>query len=768
VAGGSLYSYVHARSIAESSGGTTSYGAMVTIDSAGAVLLYSRINGTGANRVATGVTVTAADRLNIRVKASGASPTRLQAKTWKAGTAEPSGWAIDLTDSTSGLQTAGGIALGNFTSGAATNAPITVAWDDLAVSDGVTANLLPNVAAGADQTATAGQTVTLTGTASDPDGTIASRAWTCTGFPSGGSAPTLAGAGTANASFTAPSTPGAYTFQFTATDNGGGSATDVTTVTVKALTTPPNVNATLSTGLVAIDATSSTGANPLTFSCSPAPFAEPEDGYFEVLQTTAAQVFRITATDTVTGAAASTNVTVPALSAVGTYDGAPVVLQLPVPLDPASKDVWADLVNTAFQQLRDAGNDLIGHYNGDSSASPTPATTPSTPSPAATTAKLTRAGANLQVNGSNRRLSGANAYWLGLNDNAGTSAGSFPSKTSITAAVQGMREMGVNLVRAHTVGISTGTPNSFEPSVGVFSDANLDAADWAVWQAKQAGIYLMVPLTDNWNYYHGGKWNFVHWAYQQNPSGITDTPGTSKDDVNERIFFANSTAGLRVRALFKDYISHWLNHVNPYTGLAYKDDPTIAIIETGNEIYYAAQTGSNEWTQDIASYVKSIAPDKLIADGSAADRVAVSTQPGLTAAAVDIVGAHYYPQQQSGYYPPVTFGAAGAGYPAGTALQQLVADATTAANAGKPFIVGEYPWTRSDVATWYSTIESTAAIDGDMFWSMVAGTEVHGGTFGSDDYPVHRPYLGSNETANAPALAQHISSMTGLTRSNGA
>lgn len=363
VAGGSLYCYAHSRSISESAGATTSYGAMVTIDSSGAVLLYSRINGTGANRVSTGITMTAADRLNIRVKTSGTSPTRLQAKTWKAGTAEPSAWAIDITDSTSGLQTAGGIALGNFTSGAATNAPITVAWDDLTVSDGVTANVAPNVSAGADQSVNSGDTVTLTATASDPDGTIASRAWSCTSFPSGGSAPTLTGASTSTATFTAPSTPGQYVFQFTATDNGGASSSSSMTVTVKAPATAPTVNATLSSGLVAIDATNSTGANPLTYSCSPAPFAEPEDGYFEVQQTSTAQVFRITATDTVTGASSSTNVTVPAQATVGDYNGAPIVLQLPVPLDASTKDVWGDMLNTAFGQLRDAGNDLIDHYN---------------------------------------------------------------------------------------------------------------------------------------------------------------------------------------------------------------------------------------------------------------------------------------------------------------------------------------------------------------------------------------------------------------------
>lgn len=370
---------------------------------------------------------------------------------------------------------------------------------------------------------------------------------------------------------------------------------------------------------------------------------------------------------------------------------------------------------------------------------------------------LTRSGAALQVAGVNRRLSGLNAYWLGLDDNAGVN---LPSHATITAAFDGMQAMHCTHVRAHTVGISAGTSLSYLTgylgTAPVYVEGNMDSADWAVYQAGLHDVYLMCPLTDNWNYYHGGLWNFVHWAYQQNSSGITDVNGSIKDDPNNRQFFANTAPGLRIRALFKAYITRWLNHVNPYTGLAYKDDPTIAIVETGNEIYYAAQLGSNEWTQDIASTVKSIAPGKLVADGSAASGQATSTMPGLTAAAVDIVGGHYYPQRASAGYTSQTFTSTDSSFPAGSARQQLAADVTAAAGSGKAFILGEYPWTRSDVAAWWSDIEANAGIDVDMAWSFIPGTETHGGAFGSDDYPVHYPYLGATEQTYAPALAAHI------------
>lgn len=396
-----------------------------------------------------------------------------------------------------------------------------------------------------------------------------------------------------------------------------------------------------------------------------------------------------------------------------------------------------------------------------------PATAPQAP-PAGTPAPrpLTRAGRALTVSsaGVSGRLSGMNAYWLGLDDNAGGSPGTFPSRAKITAAMTGMREMGCTLVRAHTIGISAGTSMSYltgySGTTPQYSEANMAAADWAVYQAGLKGIHLMCPLTDEWNYYHSGDWWFVHQAHVQNPAGLTDVDGSVKDDSNNRQFFGPSAAQLRIRALFKDYISHWLNHLNPFTGVAYKNDPTIAVVETGNEIYPA----TTEWTADIARTIKSIAPAKLVADGAAASGLAVSAMPGLGVGDVDIVGSHYYPSTGAPTWGPA---------PMMSAATQLAADVAAAGRAGKVFLIGEYPWTRSDIASWWTTVESQPAIAGDLAWSFIpnldsGAPEQHGGALGSDDYPVHRPYSSASEQAHAPALSRHIAALSGVAPTNGA
>jgi hypothetical protein len=109
------------------------------------------------------------------------------------------------------------------------------------VSITVAANQPPTANAGPAQTANEGATVTLTGSGTDPDGTIASYTWVQTAGPT----VALTNANTATATFTAPAVTAdtVLTFALTVTDNNGGTATATTNVTVRNVNQPPVANA---------------------------------------------------------------------------------------------------------------------------------------------------------------------------------------------------------------------------------------------------------------------------------------------------------------------------------------------------------------------------------------------------------------------------------------------------------------------------------------------------------------------------------------------
>jgi hypothetical protein len=136
-----------------------------------------------------------------------------------------SGGAASLSGASTATLSVSGLVAGSYTF------RLTVTDDDGATdTDDVTltVNIAPDVSAGADKTITLpANSTSITGSASDPDGSISTYAWTKL---SGGTA-TLSGATTATLNVTGM-IQGAYVFRLTATDNRGASKYDDVTVNV--------------------------------------------------------------------------------------------------------------------------------------------------------------------------------------------------------------------------------------------------------------------------------------------------------------------------------------------------------------------------------------------------------------------------------------------------------------------------------------------------------------------------------------------------------
>ncbi len=160
---GNVYAHIHPRSIVDTASSYTSYGVGIALSQAGLLQLIPQINNVAGTAyvVATGVAANAL--YAVRCQVFGTSPTTIQARAWLVGAPEPTAWQISVTDSTSANQAAGAIALGSYLTSSATNGPINVSFDGLAVS---------SIAGASPITAsvTASEGYVITGTAAPANG----------------------------------------------------------------------------------------------------------------------------------------------------------------------------------------------------------------------------------------------------------------------------------------------------------------------------------------------------------------------------------------------------------------------------------------------------------------------------------------------------------------------------------------------------------------------------------------------------------------------
>ena len=195
---------------------------------------------------------------------------------------------------------------------------------------------------------------------------------------------------------------------------------------------------------------------------------------------------------------------------------------------------------------------------------------------------------------------------------------------------------------------------------------------------------------------------------------------------------------------FKDYIRQWLNHVNPYTGLAIKDDPYLFLIETGNELGQYRLYPSNPslssntiptktWIRDIVRFIKSIDKNHLVLDGVDEEL----SDENFSISETDVFSRHYY---WADYQTPSVL-------------------ARKAASVSRPFIIGEFD---SHInVDWLKYLEREPNIKGSFFWSIYGHADNQVDYVRHDDgYTLY--YKESSSYSDLLKLANHARRMQGL------
>lgn len=319
------------------------------------------------------------------------------------------------------------------------------------------------------------------------------------------------------------------------------------------------------------------------------------------------------------------------------------------------------------------------------------------------------------------RMSGMNMYWLGLDYDAGgfaappTGRNIIPSHARIDDAFATAVMMGANIVRSLSLGINYGSAGTLYPTLGgSYTEAVFQGIDYVIARARHYGIRLIIPFTTQnfGNWYLGTLGSFSNWG------------GTN--------FYSDSVAVNN----FKAYISTLLNRVNTFNGIAYKNDPTILAWENGNELIGSPDA----WSADICAYIKGIAPNQLVIDGSFGVRTA-----SLTDANVDIVSDHFYPMDTT----------------------RLAADLATANLSNKVFIIGEYDNNQiyaggSTLANFLAAVEAASAVKIDMFTDLMAPADTHGYQASYQFHTLDPTNVGTDSAWGDPTVYGGISVQTRL------
>ena len=129
-------------------------------------------------------------------------------------------------------------------------------------------------------------------------------------------------------------------------------------------------------------------------------------------------------------------------------------------------------------------------------------------------------------------------------------------------------------------------------------EMGLQKMDYVLAKAQEEDIKILLTFTNNWTPF-GGMKQYLSWA------GVDD----------QDAFYTNE----KIKGWYKNYIKTMLNHVNVYTGVAYKDDPTIFAWELANEPRSTDNLATKgtvyDWAKEMSEYVKSIDSNHMVSVG---------------------------------------------------------------------------------------------------------------------------------------------------------
>ncbi len=154
------------------------------------------------------------------------------------------------------------------------------------------------------------------------------------------------------------------------------------------------------------------------------------------------------------------------------------------------------------------------------------------------------------------------------------------NKEQISALVQEVRRHGCNMIRLHDMDMVTVTDG-----VATLNPEKIDLWDWCVAECKKNGIYIQIDTM-----HVQGFSKFSQWSRQ----------GMERNAKFQLLF------SKAMREEYRIGMKAFLEHVNPYTKTAMRDDPVLAVLNYCNEQEFAFINTRYSWNAALPEWRKFI------------------------------------------------------------------------------------------------------------------------------------------------------------------
>jgi mannan endo-1,4-beta-mannosidase len=361
-----------------------------------------------------------------------------------------------------------------------------------------------------------------------------------------------------------------------------------------------------------------------------------------------------------------------------------------------------------------------------------------------------RCGIHFCLDGKTYYFAGANTYDVfTLGGSYGDTEKEYMNKTRIDNHFAQLKTDKVKVLRLWM--FSHEDWHGFEKTKGKYNEQQFALFDYVIESAKAHDVRL-IPVFENYWEAYGGIDTRLKWE------------GLSGGHPGRRAFF-DKTKCPGCFTGYKNYVSYALNRTNHYSGIKYKDEPTIFAWELMNEPRHQdASADENKsgktlraWVDEMGSFIKGIDSKHLLGTGLEGheSRYGFGGDEGNPfvyihqSPYIDFTSAHPYPTEEWANLDLAK---------TKTLIRAWINDSHQV--VGKPFFMGEFNFKNVNRSTWWSQVYTdfeAADGDGSAFWWYLDP-----GNTASDNYSVK---TGAPELAAFRTHSDKMTAKTGRTPS---